>query len=82
VWSTCAPGRAVHTFMVWAGRLSITGNRHRANQWPVSLCCLCQRCALGTSICLAAPYRITLQIRAVQGKKTQFDSCEGNRILL
>lgn len=25
VWATCEPGRAVHTFMVWAGRLSSTG---------------------------------------------------------
>ena len=33
--------------------------------------------AIGTSICLAAPYRIKLQIRAVQGKKTQFDSVKG-----
>ena len=33
--------------------------------------------ACGTSICLAAPYRITLQIRAVLGKKTQFDSVKG-----
>ena len=79
MWSTCAPGRAVHTFMVWAGRLSITGGRRSADQWlggglgegPAMR-------AIGTSICLAAPYRITLQIRAVQSKKVRFDSSIGH----